>query len=70
MTTASSILGIVPGLQAMALVGHNLTPLKNFGKGPKIGTGFKPMKQMVRLGTANLVGVGLIKPTAQMINAL
>ena len=68
MTTAA-ILGIVPGLQATALVAKNI-PDTNFG----IKKGKKPKKittkKMVKTGVHTLVGIGLIKPTAQMINAL
>jgi len=59
-----AILGIVPGLQATALVGHNIGAIK-YAKGKDFG-----VKRMTHLGVGNLVGVGLIKPTASMINAL
>ena len=66
MTMTSSVLGIVPGLQATALVGHNLGAIKNFGtKKSKFG-----MKKMVGLGVTNIVGVGLIGATAGEINKL
>ncbi len=68
MSTASSILGIVPGLQATALVGHNLGAVKK-------SFDMKNSKQMmlkpiVKTGVTTLIGVGLITPTAQMISAL
>jgi len=64
MTMTTSVLGIVPGLQATALVGHNLNAI-NYGKGKNFG-----LKKMTKLGITNIVGIGLIKPTASMINAL
>ena len=66
MTTTTSILGIVPGLQATALVGANLGAVKNFGtKKSKFG-----IKKMTKLGITNIVGVGLIGATASSINSL
>ena len=66
MTLTTSVLGIVPGLQATALVGANLGALKNFGTAkPKTST-----KKMIKLGVTNIVGVGLIGATAGMINKL
>jgi len=67
MSTAKSILGIVPGLQATALVMHNVKFMKDSMKPSK--NPMKP-KKMIKLGVTNLLGIGLIKPTAQMINAL
>lgn len=61
MSTAKSILGIVPGLQATALVGENLKLVKNKKA--------KPTK-FLKTGVKNLVGIGMITPTAQMINLL
>jgi len=59
MTTTTSILGIVPGLQATALVGHNLKLMK------------KPTtKNMIKTGVTNFIGIGLIGATAGMINKL
>ena len=66
MTIEKSVLGIVPGLQATALVGHNIGAIKNFGtKKSKFG-----IKKMVGLGATNIVGVGLIGATASEINKL
>ena len=59
------IMGIIPGLQATALVGENLKVIKNFGVKKSISP-----KKIVKLGVVNLVGVGLIKPTAKMISEL
>ena len=66
MSMEKSILGIVPGLQATALVGANLGAVKNFGtKKSNFG-----IKKMTKLGVTNIVGVGLIGATAGMINKL
>ena len=65
MSTAKTVLGIVPGLQATALVMHNVKFVKESMKSKKMHP-----KKMVKLGVTNLLGIGLIKPTAQMINAL
>ena len=67
MSTAKSILGIVPGLQATSLAMHNVKFMKN-SMNPKK----KPMKpkKIIKLGVTNLVGISMIKPTAEMINAL
>jgi len=68
-STAKTVLGIVPGLQATALVAANIPKSEDFlpkkGKKKKNGT-----KKMVSLGVKNLVGIGLIGPTAGMINKL
>lgn len=65
MTTTSSVLGIVPGLMATSLVGHNIP--KNFDMKKS-----KPMsiKKMTKLGVGNIVGVGLIGATASSINSI
>lgn len=66
MTLAKNVLGVVPGLQATALVGHNLKLLKNPMKmSPK-----KQTAKFVKVGVGNLVGISLIRPTASMINKL
>jgi len=71
MSTTKTIAGIVPGLQAVALVGHNLkdmdyylTPRK--GKKKK-GNG---TKRIVKTGVTNLMAIPLIKTSASMINTL
>lgn len=64
MSTAKSIMGIIPGLQATALVGENLKLVKNTKNYKKGSTKF------LKTGVKNLVGIGMITPTAQMINAL
>jgi len=56
MTIEKSVLSIVPGLQATALVGHNLKLMK------------KPTaKNFVKTGVTNIVGVGLIGATTSQI---
>lgn len=67
MTTAKNILGVVPGLQATALVGHNL---KLIPKRPQKITSKQQIKKFIKVGTTNLVGISLMKPTAKMINDL
>lgn len=66
MTTAKTIAGIIPGLQATALVAANIP--KDFGLKPKKPK--KPLKRMVKLGITNIAGIGLIKATATEINKL
>jgi len=67
MSTAKTILGIVPGLQATALVAANIPDfdLKPSKKKQKNGT-----KKMVKRGVKTIVGIGLIGPTASMINSM
>ena len=68
MSTAKTILGIVPGLQATALVAANIPDnfdLKPSKKKQKNGT-----KKMVGLGVKNIVGIGLIGATASMVNKM
>jgi hypothetical protein len=73
MSTAKTILGIVPGLQAASLVGANLNAMNGsfgMGKGKRKkhrghGTG-----NMMRMGVGNLVGVGLIGATSSMVNSM
>jgi hypothetical protein len=63
-----SILGIVPGLQATALVGYNLKNARSMfspGQSSK-----KQLKTMIRGGVGTMVGVSLMKPTASMINSM
>jgi len=71
MTTVTSVLGIVPGLQATALVANNLKLVpKNFGMKSKTKSKMIPLKKVIKVGVVNFVGIGLIKPTSQMINSL
>jgi hypothetical protein len=59
-----NILGIVPGLQATALVGQNLK-MFDMKPGKKHSS-----KKFVKMGVTNLVGVGLITASSKMINDL
>ena len=63
-----NILGIVPGLQTTSLVAHNIP--KKFPVKPSKKMRMKPIKGIVKRGVATLIGIGLLKPTAQMINKL
>ena len=63
-----AILGVVPGLQATALVGYNLKNL-NFDMKPGKKGKISP-KKIVKTGVGTMLGIGLIKPTASMINSL
>jgi len=67
MSMEKNILGIVPGLQATALVAENLKMFKmpKKGKPAKLGP-----KKIIKTGVTNLLGIGLIGPTASMINAM
>ena len=67
MSTAKSIAGIVPGLQATALVGANLKTMNYYLKPRKKKKG---MGKMVKMGVGNLVAIPLIGATAGMINTL
>ena len=63
-----AILGNVVGLQATALMGQNLRAAQDAFKprqSPK-----KQMRNMVRTGVGTMLGIGLMKPTAEMINSL
>jgi len=64
MTTAKTILGVIPGLQATALVGraYKMVP-KKWDKPQK-----KQKSNMMKGFFDITVGVALMKPTAQMIN--
>jgi hypothetical protein len=70
MSTAKSILGIVPGLQAAALVGANLKGM-NYYLTPRKGKKKRNMAGgMVRMGVGNLIAIPLIGATAGMVNAM
>jgi len=68
MSTAKAIVGIVPGLQATALVGANLKSL-NYYLTPRKGKK-KNTKKIVRTGLGNLMAIPLIGASASMINKL
>ena len=59
--TAKDISRIIPAIQAAGLVGHNL---KTINKKKKT------TKDMIGLGVGNIVGVSLIRATAQQIELL
>ena len=69
MSTAKSIAGIVPGLQAAALVGANLKTMDYYLQ-PRKGKKKKGMGRMVKMGVGNLVAIPLIGATSSMVNAL
>jgi len=59
MTIEKSIIGIVPGLQATALMGENLKLMK------------KPTsKKFVKTAVTNFIGIGMIGATSEMIGKL
>ena len=63
-----NILKIIPGLQSISLVAKNLP--KNFSMKPDKKMGMKDSKSLIKRGVQTLVGIALIKPTAQIINKL
>jgi len=67
MSTAKTILGIVPGLQATALVAANIPDSADFN--PKKRKKNQTNK-MVKRGVKTIVGIGLIGPTAGLINKM
>jgi hypothetical protein len=69
MSTAKSIAGIVPGLQATALVGANLKTMDYYLQTRK-GKKKKGMGRMVKMGVGNLIAIPLIGVSSQMINEL
>ncbi len=62
------VLKIIPGLQSVSLVAKNLP--KNFSMKPDKKMGLKDSKNLVKRSVQTLIGIGLIKPTAQIINKL
>lgn len=66
-----NILGIIPGLQATALVNENMKMIKNFDIKKNKQIKFKkPTRRFVKTGIKNIVGIGLISPTAELINKI
>jgi hypothetical protein len=63
---AKDILKVVPGLQATSLVMYNVKNIPSFKMTKKKQ---KPMKFM-KTGITTIAGIGLINPTAKMINEL
>jgi hypothetical protein len=69
MTFHSSILGIVPGLQSLAVAGQGLALVpKNIG-GNMGKITFGP-KKMVQAFTGIMIGTALIRPTANIIRGI
>lgn len=58
------ILGIIPGLQATALVGTNVKMAKDMFKSKK------PLKPMMKGFATTSVGIGLMGTTSKMIGDL
>ena len=70
MSTAKTIAGIVPGLQATALLAYNVGEL-DFDLKPRKGKQKRNgAKRMVRMGVTNIVAIPMIGATAGMVNAL
>jgi len=69
MSTAKTIVGIVPGLQATALVGYNLKEMSYYLT-PRKGKKKKGAGKMVKTGVGNLMAIPLIGASSQMINKL
>jgi len=68
MSTAKSIAGIVPGLQATALLGYNIGEM-DFDLKP--GRKKKNhVKKMVRMGVTNIAAIPLIGATASAVNTI
>ncbi len=64
----TNILKIVPGLQAVSLAAYNIP--KNFPMKPSKKMSMKQSKSIVRKGVTTLLGIGLLKSTAKIINKL
>jgi len=71
VVSARTVAGIVPGLQATSILALNLPKKDEFSMKPskKMATK-KPVKRIVQRGIGTIVGVGLLRPTSQMIHAL
>ena len=69
MSTAKTIAGIVPGLQATALLGYNIGEL-DFDVNPKKGKKKNHIKKITRMGVTNLMAIPLIGATASAVNVL
>lgn len=65
MSITHSILGIVPGLQATAVVGRGLALVPK-----KFGGRVKSPKKMITGFTDIIIGTTLIKPTASIVAGL
>jgi len=68
---AKPILRIVPGLQATSLLAYNVKNMPKFKMKPSKQMGMKkPVKKLMKTGITNIVGIGMIRPTVEMINKL
>ena len=56
--TAQNIIGLVPTLQATALVGENIHDLKKIAKGKG---------SLTKTAVKNIVGISLLRSTASLI---
>ena len=68
MSTAKTILGIVPGLQATSILSMNIP--KNLSMKPSKNMKIKPVKHLVKTGVGTMIGIGMIGATAGMINSM
>ena len=68
MSTTTDIMGIVPGLQATALLGQSVKVAKD-SFNPKMSQKRK-MKSFVGGAVGTMAGIGLMGATAGMINKL
>ncbi len=66
--TTLAILGMIPGLQATALVTYNLKQI-NMNLKPNKKMRISP-KKIIKMGVTSLVGISLMKPTAKIISGL
>lgn len=71
MSIAKTIAGIVPGIQAVSLVGTNLRGMDYYlnPKRSKKRKGYGN-KGMMKMGVGNLIAIPLIGASASMVNAL
>ena len=70
MTIEQNIIKIIPGMQAASLVNYNLKYVPKFNMKQSNFNMKKPIKNMVKLTGVNLVGVGMIKSTSEIVNSI
>lgn len=68
-STAKTVLGIVPGMMALGIVGKTIPNVNSFGMKPKKGKKKKPSILPKGFMPA-IVGIPLIGATATQVNAL
>lgn len=61
MSLEGSIIRVVPGLQATAVMGRGLSLIPK-----KLGSGIKSSKKMIKGFADIIIGTALIKPTANI----